>query len=228
MGPVPLGVSCEREGSLALGNSFTCMPAGACGTWVLKLRLQCTELRRGLGMATCRQPEGPSVYRQLSLTCTGWSEGPPQEPHYYHAEGGGCICIGALLSAASRWGSAPVAAEMESLDLPGVGLMAQPTGKAVEPAAMDSVSTHNGWQAASWWQLLRRKRQCLFLHKYWFSSTSSHHSLELDWGASTPTAREQTLHQQGCQQPESKVEAPSSIQCRFSSLQHQTHPLSRG
>lgn len=61
---------------------------------MLKLRLQCTELGRGLGVATCRQPEGPRMYRQLSSTCMGWSEGPPEESHYYHAEGGGCICHG--------------------------------------------------------------------------------------------------------------------------------------
>ena len=136
--------------------------------------------------------------------------------------------MGALLSTASQWGAAPVAAEMESLDLPGVGLTAQPTvsdsttGKGVEPAAMGFVGAHNGWQVASWWQLLRRKRQWLFLQKYWFSS--SYLTLQLRAGsrASTPTTREQTLHQHGCERPESKVKTPptSSVGSHHHNTKH--------
>ena len=223
----------KREGSLALGNSFTCIPAVACGAWVLKLRLQCTELGRGLGVATCRQPEGPRLYRQLS-TCMGWSEGSPEESNYYPAEGGGCICHRSpfVNSLTMRYSSSGCRNGEPRLARSGTDGPANCqrfyNRERSGAAAVEFVGAHNGWQVANWWQLLRRKRHWLFLQKYWFSST--YLTLQLRTGSRGFYSNNQGADpaSTGLWTAREQSEDTINIQCRLSSPQHRTHPLSRG
>ena len=70
----------QHRWSMPLGAfpSRRCMSAGVRGGWVLKLGLQRTDPRRGLGLAAWRQPEGAEVWYRLQPGCVhGQRLGPP-------------------------------------------------------------------------------------------------------------------------------------------------------
>ena len=72
----------EGPGQLHALPSPRCMSAGVCRGWVLKLRLQRTDLGSRLGMATWRQPEGAGVRpKPQPGVCRGRSLGLPLKPH---------------------------------------------------------------------------------------------------------------------------------------------------
>ena len=142
MGPAPLGVSCERGKVPLLWET----PSPA-------FLLLCVVLECSNSGFSAQNWEEDLVWLHADslkgLDCTGsyrlaWDgvRAHQRSPIIILQRVGDASAIGALLSTASQRGTAPVAAEMESLDLPGVGLMAQPT-------ASDS-TTGKGLEQQQW------------------------------------------------------------------------------
>lgn len=178
-------------------------------------------------MATCRQPGGPSVYRQLSLTCMGWSEGPPQEPHYYHTEGGGCICHRSpfVNSLTMRYSSSGCTSGEPRLARSGTD---GPAHRESCGASSSGICGCTQWGAGSILVTAPEKEKAVpifteVLTQFYLLTlqlrTGSRGLYSNSQGADPALAGLSTAREQSG--------GTTNIQGRLSSLQHQIHPLSR-